>query len=199
MIKSLFSFLILTLSISAYSQSYLSPLFGASSSYNSGIGSFAESPNIGYNLGVEIGDDLGKRFGVAFDLQFAQKSFSQKIYNDDYLKYNFNYVIPSLFIKYTFLETKNCKYNLKTGPFLGFWMSGNSVLNFNNKETRSTLAFSDRYSKLNYGINASFSADIKRFSIESRVCIGFMDMEFVNNKSSKLNSLELLVGYKIMK
>jgi hypothetical protein len=199
MIKSLFLFLVLTLSISAYSQSYLSPIVGASSSYNSGIGYFAERPNIGYNLGVEIGDDLSKRFGVAFDIQFAQKSFGQKINNDNFLKYNFNYLIPSLFIKYTFLETKNCKYNLKTGPFLGFWMSGNSVLNFNNRETRSTIAFSDRYSKLNYGINASFSLDIKRFSIESRVCIGFMDMDLVNNKSSKLNSAELLVGYKIMK
>jgi hypothetical protein len=58
MIRSLFSFLILTLSISAHSQSYLSPIVGSSSSYNSGIGSFAERPNIGYNLGVEIGDEL---------------------------------------------------------------------------------------------------------------------------------------------
>lgn len=197
--RGLFSILILIFPITVYCQSYLSPIIGTSSSYNSGIESFADRPNIGYNLGVEIGEDWGKKLGVTFDLQFVQKSFSQEITNNDYLKYNFNYVTSSFLLKYKFLETKNCRYNVKAGPFLGFWMAGNSVLVFNNKETKSTLAFSDSYSKLNYGVSASVSVNIKRFWVESRVCAGFMDMEFTNNKSSNLNSVELLVGYNILR
>ena len=183
----------------AYCQTYLSPIIGISSSYNNGIGSFADRPNIGYNLGVEIGEDLGNRLGFALDVQFAQRTFSQEIRDNDYIRYNFNYLIPSLFIKYKFLETKNCKYNFRFGPFLGFWMSANQVLFFNNEKTKSNLAFSDKYSKLNYGLSASFSINIKRFSIETRFSRGFMDMAFAGNKPSNLNSAELLVGYKILK
>ena len=198
MMRGLFSIFILTFPIIVYSQSYLSPILGTSSSYNNGVGSFADRPNIGYNLGFEIGEDWENRLGVAFDMQFAQKTFNQELGNSNYLKYNFNYVVPSLFLKYKFLETKNCKYVVKGGPFLGFWMSGNSVLIFNNEKTKSTLAFSDRYSKLNYGVNAAVSVIIKRIWIESRIGFGLMDMELKNNSISNLNSIEILLGYRIL-